>query len=493
MSNTASSPHPSNRVLRVGLVHEGRLIEERLLRKPQAVTVGRSSGNTFVLPEAPKRQLVVDERSGSYALVFDAYAEGRVMVAGAPRGLDELVRSGEARRRGDRFLVPLEPTARGKVSIAGYTLLFQFIDAPAVLAPLRLPAAARRTLLPRGSERGLVSALIVCGIVLGGGGVGLDAWWRVTGQYMEQGFERKPLTAWLETEAHVSRVEFVRPVEDDPQPKVTQPDVDPVELTPTEQPTEVADANPTPKEAPERVAKESTADSSTSTTRKTTRSKPDDRVAKQKDKTWIHTVSSKGDSSDPFASLMQGVSDSKLAAAFSDPTTGVADATADSAATFRGEPTAVKSSSNAIKRLSKEEASPSRIATKPPKSGPKNTADKPDEIAIRGNVKSGSVIGAAGVGGIDKSAVSSVFNRRRRAVRSCYEAALRRNESAAGKVTVRFTIGTAGRITSIKIATNTTGDSKVGQCITDKVKSWKFPQPDGGPVTFSFPFVLSKG
>ena len=111
------------------------------------------------------------------------------------------------------------------------------------------------------------------------------------------------------------------------------------------------------------------------------------RVAKQKDKTWIHTVSSKGDSSDPFASLMQGVSDSKLAAAFSDPTTGVADATADSAATFRGEPTAVKSSSNAIKRLSKEEASPSRIATKPPKSGPKNTADKPDEIAIRGNAE----------------------------------------------------------------------------------------------------------
>ncbi len=506
MHDLDSRPRPPRRFLRVGLVHGSRLIEERLLRKPGPVSAGPGSGDTFVLPGMDRRVVLLEERGGRYALVFDATTEGRVMVGGRPRGLDELARAGGAKRHRGGFAVPLETSARGRVRVGDYTLLFQFIDAPPVLPPLRLPAAARRTSYgPRGSEWALVNALIVCGIVLGGGGASLDAWWRHTGQYLQEEYQRLPLERWLETDARVAHVEFIHA---EPQPTPPVPDVEPVEVEPVDlatadepQVAEVArharpDANPRSKpadragrEADSRAAPNGT--TSSAKTRETVRAPDAAGLAGVERSTIIHALGSLGDESSPLGTLMQGVSTSKLTAAFNNPEVGVADATAGSVAGYRGEPAAVKrTSSDAIKRLSTAEAGGARIQTSA-KAGKKAPA-KAEEVAIRGDVSGGSLTGAAGVGGIDKAGVSAVFSRRRSAVRSCYDAALRKNANTSGKVTVRFTIGTAGRITSIATATNTTGDGALAACINAKVKEWKFPAPTGGPVTFSFPFVLTK-
>jgi TonB family protein len=78
------------------------------------------------------------------------------------------------------------------------------------------------------------------------------------------------------------------------------------------------------------------------------------------------------------------------------------------------------------------------------------------------------------------------------AIRACYERELRRNPTLAGKVTVEFTIQPRGNVTGVKVVANTTGDNAVGKCVANAVARFRFnPGPDGGSVTFSYPFVFA--
>jgi len=96
-----------------------------------------------------------------------------------------------------------------------------------------------------------------------------------------------------------------------------------------------------------------------------------------------------------------------------------------------------------------------------------------------------------GLGKLDGSSVTRVLRRRAGAFRACYERRRKVNPNLKGKVVIRFKIGTAGRIASIKVTGNSTGDSGVASCITGKVRSWRFPAPLHGSVTFTYPIVLS--
>ena len=89
--------------------------------------------------------------------------------------------------------------------------------------------------------------------------------------------------------------------------------------------------------------------------------------------------------------------------------------------------------------------------------------------------------------------MSKVLRRRSGEVKRCYGEALRRNDSVKGEPVVKFQIGSAGRITDIRIALYGTGDAGVANCIKSAMKSCCFPSPEGGPVTLSFPFILFKG
>jgi len=155
---------------------------------------------------------------------------------------------------------------------------------------------------------------------------------------------------------------------------------------------------------------------------------------------------------------------------------------------FEGQPVAVKSGKAGYKGLGKGVGG-GRIATKKVKTSSKEAGG---EVKIRGRARVGSLGGGRG-GQIDKKAVSRVLRRRSGAVKRCYEKALKRNENVNGKLVVKFQIGSAGRITRIKVVKNGTGDSGVANCIKSSMKGWRFPIPEGGPVTFSFPFILSKG
>ena len=95
----------------------------------------------------------------------------------------------------------------------------------------------------------------------------------------------------------------------------------------------------------------------------------------------------------------------------------------------------------------------------------------------------------------DPNAIAAVIRRRIGAVKGCYDLALKRNPDIKGKVVVKFTIGETGAVVDISIEDNSTGDNGVANCISQRVRNFRFPKPKNGKVTVAYPFILqsSKG
>ncbi|MBI2896492.1 MAG: TonB family protein [Deltaproteobacteria bacterium] len=91
-------------------------------------------------------------------------------------------------------------------------------------------------------------------------------------------------------------------------------------------------------------------------------------------------------------------------------------------------------------------------------------------------------------GQLDTRAVIFVVRHFLPQVRSCYERQLRNEPELRGQVTVRFTIGAGGRVTDAQSVFNSTGSDQLAGCVAATVRTWRFPEPEGGPVAFEYPF-----
>lgn len=140
---------PGPKLLRVGMVREGRVVEERVLREPTHVTVGVSAGAMFVLGEEARPGLPAEDfrlfeiRNGSYRLNFYDGMKGRIALPEGAFDLDAL--KGRARRTsGGAYQVRLPEDARGKVVVGERTFLFEFVvPTPAPPKPLLPPDVLR--------------------------------------------------------------------------------------------------------------------------------------------------------------------------------------------------------------------------------------------------------------------------------------------------------------------------------------------------------------
>lgn len=130
------------KVLRIGVVQEGKIIQERLVKSSETVTVGDSPKAMFSYPGlglGPSHALFVWQ-AGSYALVVPEKLEGKISWKDGIRDLGELRARGDMQKRGESWALPLTESVRGKVSLGGITLLFQFVNAPP--EPVRAVTAA---------------------------------------------------------------------------------------------------------------------------------------------------------------------------------------------------------------------------------------------------------------------------------------------------------------------------------------------------------------
>src|SRR5690606_40452767 len=94
-------------------------------------------------------------------------------------------------------------------------------------------------------------------------------------------------------------------------------------------------------------------------------------------------------------------------------------------------------------------------------------------------------------GGLTRNEIAAVIERHIGEIRYCYEQGLQTNPKMGGRVSMKFFIAANGYVSSANI-TNTSLHSKlVENCITTRLKTWKFPNPRGGVIVkVNYPFVL---
>jgi len=141
---------PRRRILRIGILLGGKIIEERLIRERTSVTIGQSSKNTFsvALEQLPREWTLFALHADRYSLHFSGAMDGRLSDGGQVYTFDSLKHQ-VARQTGDGWVLPLSDQSRGKVSIGDLTLLFQFVTEPPKQPRPMLPASVRGTFADR--------------------------------------------------------------------------------------------------------------------------------------------------------------------------------------------------------------------------------------------------------------------------------------------------------------------------------------------------------
>jgi hypothetical protein len=141
--NQATGP----KVLRIGLVQGGKVIEERVIKQRTHVTIGPSEKSMFVIPSKniPANFRLFEVVGNDYVLNYLDGMTGRVALKtgisdlGALRGQAKRIPVGQAQA----YQVNLSDEARGKVVIGETTFLFQFVAPPPIQPKPQLPVSVK--------------------------------------------------------------------------------------------------------------------------------------------------------------------------------------------------------------------------------------------------------------------------------------------------------------------------------------------------------------
>jgi hypothetical protein len=143
----AMPPAAGPKVLRIGLVQGGKVIEERVIKQRTHVTIGPSEKSMFVIPSKsiPPNFRVFELAGGEYQLNFLEGMTGRVALK---TGVSELAAlKGTAKRvpfgNVQAYQVQLSDDARGKIVVGETTFLFQFVAPPPVQPKPQLPVSVK--------------------------------------------------------------------------------------------------------------------------------------------------------------------------------------------------------------------------------------------------------------------------------------------------------------------------------------------------------------
>lgn len=131
------------KVLRIGLVQSGRVVEERIIKQRTSVTVGPSEKSMFVVPaqQLPPGFKLFELIGADYHLNWIDGMTGRLALATGISDLAGLRQ--QARRNGPVYQIKLTEEARGKIVVGDTTFLFQFVAPPPPQPRPQLPLAVK--------------------------------------------------------------------------------------------------------------------------------------------------------------------------------------------------------------------------------------------------------------------------------------------------------------------------------------------------------------
>lgn len=154
------------RILRIGILLGGKIVEERLIRERVPVTIGQSMRNTFSIPVEglPLEFTLFALDDNRYSLRFLPRMDGRLSDSGGQVNTLDALKSHGAQNHGAYYQIPLTPGARGKLSLGDLTILFQFVTEPPRQPKPMLPASVRGTFADRFDPR--LSVILGASIIL---------------------------------------------------------------------------------------------------------------------------------------------------------------------------------------------------------------------------------------------------------------------------------------------------------------------------------------
>ncbi|MCA9604618.1 MAG: TonB family protein [Myxococcales bacterium] len=453
------------KVLRIGLIQGDKIVEERIIRKRETVTVGSSEKNHFVVSAGglSSRFELFQLVGNDYILNFTDQMRGRVGLAGGVKVLDELRSSGGARKANGYYQVKLTENSRGKIEIGNTTLLFQFVVPPPVQPRPQLPAA-----------------------VVGGFIAGID--WLFTAFVMFSFMTHFGFIIYLENadwpvEPGIATVpdRVAELIFNEPEPPEPPQEVEAQEVTDeaAEEVAEEAVAESTPNSAPSNSSAPSSGSGQSSA---------DDsaRLAVEQAQAQVEQMllGALGGSDGAFQDVLAGGA-----------VTGNAE---DVMATAEGVGVATSAEGGSLRERSgggTVGAATRGLGNLQARQGAQQQQREGEQIVervIRGRVNSGALEEESGSGVFDPNIVTRQIRARIRAIQTCYERELRNNPTLAGRVLVRFTIQPTGTVSGATATENSTGSPAVASCVVSTISRFRFnPGPEGGSVTFAYPFVFA--
>jgi len=463
------------KVLRIGIIQGGRIVEERVIRRRETVTVGTSEKNHFVIqaPGMPARFELFQLVGGDYILNFTEHVTGRVGLPGGVQELTQMRASGAARNAGTHYQVKLNENSRGKVAFGATTLLFQFVVPPPVQPRPQLPAAARAGLI-NDIDWVFTAFMVFSFMSMFGFIVYLEnADWPI-----DEGIAAVP-------------EEYSKVVFDEPPP----PPPEALPETPMEDPSAQSEdkaekSTPAPTQKPDKSDKPAKAEAP---------GPKADHGGETAESSSEKSARIAQEAAQAAEALVVGALSSAAGGALQDVLAGgaVTGNAQDVLSQARGVGVAKSSSGGDLRQRagggsSGVSAGLGSLARREGTTQGVSEGGPVVERKVSGSVRQEKGDEIDGSGEFDSKAVVAMIKSRLRAIQMCYEQQLRRNPTLAGKVTIEFTIQPRGNVTDVKAKENSTGDQAVATCVANTVSMFRFnPGPEGGSVTYSYPFVFA--
>ncbi len=459
-AQVGSAPKP--KILRIGIIQGGRIVEERLVRKRENITIGQSAKNMFVVPsEALPRNWLLFEASGSqYVAHFSDGMDARIAVGNEIISLSQLKQTNKIQKKGTSWPLPLDERSRGKISLADMTILFQFVTPPPPQPRPQLPASVRGSALTGVdwffTTIAAISFLLHLVLII----------------YLRNvDWPRKP-----DIEAVPDR--FVQMVVKKPEEKKEEKKVVVDEKKAEEKkPEKKKGAEEEKKAAPKHeMTEEEKAKAAEEKARADAERRA--RLAEQVKSTGLlKLLGAKADGDGSIADVL-----------------GKGDVDRDQEKAFQGVGgVGVAQNNDQLRGIKSGGSGSGRVANVGGLRGSGSIAGGGTGAAASEKKVSGVVKSEAPAvdGELNPAMVAKEVRSRLGAVKACYERALKRNPNLSGKIVIHWTITQAGTVSGVDVETDTLGDAEVASCIKLLVSHWRFPAPAGGSVEVSFPFVFS--
>ncbi len=440
------------KVLRIGIIQEGKVVQEQRIDPGKAVTIGSSSKATFSLdlPNIPSRFPLFTAHGDRYELQILAGMTGKVGTDQQVADLDQIKKDPATQRRGEAWVLPLTDRNRGKITIGNTTVLFQFVPAP----PEPLHPSVHKGFKPRFFDEDDPVFLGFLGLFTLLAGVFVIYVYSV---------EPEPIVTIAEVQKRFVKVEL-------------------------KDESEAADDKGAGAEAKKEQKREEQSESAESKIPKRELSEEEKAAAEIARKRameqevlerslLLKLIGTRGESADGAAEdlFAEGSGIGQSLATALDEVHGAEIGTQESLAVRAGVGTGTSRKDASIGDLALAAGGRSDVGSGP---GTK----------VRGKVTSG----AADVTGGDPSAVKKVIGTYIGQVKACYEQQLKSNPSLSGRIEISWIIS-KGRVSGVTLVSDTTGNAELCQCIMNRIKLWRF-SPDLPPeIEVVYPFILAPG